>query len=83
MNVEYGFKLILTNQTLNRISSRVTLLAESEEYTSVPEFQWPFILLSAKKKPLSHGLKVCFLESAKKTSRPKPTDRRRSASTIR
>lgn len=44
---QYGFKLILANQTLSSISSRVTLFAESEEYTSVPEFPWPFILLSA------------------------------------
>jgi hypothetical protein len=44
---QYGFKLILANQALSSISSHVTLFAESEEYTSVPEFPWPFILLSA------------------------------------
>lgn len=44
---QYGFKLILANKALSSMSSHVTLFAESEEYTSVPEFPWPFILLSA------------------------------------
>ncbi len=43
----YGFKLTVANQAISSRVANYALLAESRQYTSVPEFLWPFILLAA------------------------------------
>jgi hypothetical protein len=44
---QYSFKLILSDKNQSSATKTVTLLAESDQYSSVPEFPWPAILLAS------------------------------------
>jgi hypothetical protein len=44
---QYGFKLILSDKNKSSITKSLTLLAESDQYSSIPESPWPAILLAS------------------------------------
>ena len=50
----YGFKLIVDDAAISSRVAKYALFAESNQYTSIPEIPWPFILLSA-------GLTLCWV----------------------
>jgi hypothetical protein len=64
----YGFKLIVSDKTQSSLSTRVTLLAESDQYSGIPEFPWPAIALTTV---LSVGI-VAMRKRSKSRSRPGP-----------